>query len=343
MTKKNYYEILEVDKNATADEIKKNYRKLSLQYHPDRNPDDKESEDKFKEVAEAYATLSNDEKRRQYDFELSMSNEKWFNPFAKFDGGFADFFNGGFGKQQTVECGNDVYVDVQVTLQDIYNQNKIKITYNKNVPCHFCNGTGAENGKTKTCYTCNGMGMISKTQIKGNMMYTSQTICPDCHGKGVIAENKCHYCNGSGFESVETVVEIKIPSNIYDDSNVMLKGYGDLPKSKNGIPGNLILTFHIENDDYFKVSNNNLLHIEYVPLTDCLLGCKRNIKTINGKELSLDIPELTEYGKKFVFNEYGMWGKPYTVIIRYELPKQLTKKQKQLLGKFEKENYKNDN
>lgn len=340
MTQKNYYDILGIDKNASNDEIKRVYKKLALLFHPDRNPDNQEAEEKFKEIAEAYSVLSDDEKRRQYDMKQSMS-EGGFNPFTGF-GGFGDFF-GGFGRHQTVEYGSDVHVKLEVSLQDIYNNNKIKVKYCKNVPCHFCNGTGAENGKVKTCHKCNGTGMISKTQVNGNMMYTTQTVCPDCRGKGSIFENACSSCHGSGFEKTESIIEFNVPSNVFDGANMSLNGYGNLPNSKNGVPGDLIVTFNIKQDEYFKVANGTLLHIEYVPLTECLLGCSKIIKTINGKEIKIDIPELTEHGKKYVFDEYGMWGKPYTVIVRYELPKKLTKKQKQLLEKFEKENNKNDN
>lgn len=341
MDKKNYYDILGVDKNVTDDELKRVYKKLALLFHPDRNPDDKDAEEKFKDIAEAYSVLSDKDKRKQYDLEQSMKNGS-FNPFAGFGGGFSDFF-GGFGKQRTFERGNDVYINVDVTLQDIYNSNKIKVKYNKNVPCHFCNGTGSESGKTKTCHICNGTGMISRTQVNGNIMYTTQSPCSECHGTGQIIEKHCASCNGSGFEKNESIIEFNVPNNVFENAKMPLNGYGDLPKSKNGFPGDLIINFHIKQDEYFKVSNGNLLHIEYVPFTECLLGSKRTIKTINGKELKIDIPELTEHGKKYVFEEYGMWGKPYTVIVRYELPKKLTKKQKQLLEKFEKENNKNDN
>lgn len=339
MSKKNYYKILGVDKNVQPDELKRVYKKLALQFHPDRNPDNKEAEEKFKEIAEAYSILSDEEKRRQYDIEQSMGG-RGFNPFAGF-GGFGDFLDG-FGRHQTVEHGNDLYLTVEVSLQDIYNNNRIKVKYNKNVPCHFCNGTGAENGKVKTCNTCNGTGMVSNTQINGNMIYTSQMICPDCHGKGSTFENICLSCGGSGYESNESGVEFNVPSNVFEGANMKLNGYGDLSKSKNGLPGDLIITFNIRQDDYFKVANGTLLHIEYVPLTDCLLGCNRTIKTIDGKEIKIEIPELTEHGKKYLFNEYGMWGKPYTVIVRYKLPEKLTNKQKQLLEKFEKETNKND-
>ena len=342
MNKKNYYDILGVDKNVTDEELKRVYKKLALQYHPDKNPNNKDAEEKFKDIAEAYSILSDSDKRKQYDFEQSIQNGGGFNPFTGFGGGFGDFFRG-FGRQENVEHGSDVYVNVNVSLKDIYNSNKINVKYEKKVPCHFCNGSGSENGKTKVCHVCNGNGVVSHTQVQGNMIYTTQTSCPECHGTGKIVEKHCSYCKGTCFEKIEATVEFNVPNNVVENSKMMLNGHGDLSKSKNGMPGNLIVIFHIKTDDYFKFSNDNLLHIEYVPLVECLLGTKRVIKTINGKEIKIDIPELTEHGKKYVFDEYGMWGKPYTVIVRYELPKKLTKKQKQLLEKFEKENYKNDN
>lgn len=331
--KKNYYEILGVDKSATADEIKKKYRKLSLKYHPDKNPDNKEAEEKFKDIAEAYGVLSDNEKRQKYDLEQS-------GQFGGFDGwdmfrnqGFSSFFNN-FGRQQRVEHGNDVYVNVNVSLQDIFNGKTGKIKYTRHEPCHFCNGTGAENGKVKVCPTCNGKGVLSETKIQGNSMFTTQSVCPSCRGKGNIAEKNCTHCNGNGLEANKATIEFKIPNEAFDGATMLMSGYGDLPRTSNGIPGNLIITFHIAPDNYYRVVNNNLVHDEFVPLVDCLLGCKRTIKTIDGQERTIDIPELTEDGKSFVFNDVGMWGKPYTVFIKHQMPTKLTKKQKDLLKEF---------
>jgi molecular chaperone DnaJ len=338
---KNYYEILGVDENVKPDELRKVYRKLSLQYHPDRNPDNKEAEEKFKEISEAYDVLSDEEKRKKYDFERKVgSNGGGFNPFGGFGeggfGGFSDFFNG-FGRRQQVEKGNDVYLNVNVSLEDIYNKKYVKISYNKHIPCHFCDGTGAEGGKVKTCTHCNGSGMISNTQVHGNTIYTSQSPCPTCHGQGKIIEKKCTHCNGNGFENTKAYFEFNIPEGAFDGANVMVEGKGDLPKSPNGIPGNLILIFHIKPHDYFKVTNDGLVHEEYVPISECLLGCKKTVKTIDGKSNVIDIPELTENGKRITFRDKGMWGKPYTVIVKYKLPKKLTDKQKELLKEFGKE------
>jgi molecular chaperone DnaJ len=331
---KNYYEILGVDENATADEIKKSYRKLSIKYHPDRNPDDKEAEEKFKEIAEAYETLSDENKRKQYDIERKGGG---FNPFGGFGShDFSDFFSG-FGRRQQVEKGEDVYVNVNITLQDIYKQKNIEVNYSKHAPCHFCNGTGAEGGKVTVCPHCNGSGMISKTQVHGNAIYTTQSPCPHCQGKGKTIDKKCVHCNGSGNEIIKDKVDFNIPSGAFDNASMLMEGYGDLPKTKNGIPGNLVITFHIIPDEYFKVENGTLVHDEYIPFVDCLLGCKRTIKGINGKEYSLNIPELTRDEKRFAFRDNGLWGKPYIVTVKYQMPDKLTDKQKDLLKKFYKE------
>lgn len=335
---KNYYEILGVDSKATADEIKKAYRKLSIKYHPDKNPDNKEAEEKFKEIAEAYSVLSNEEKRKKYDWEQTIGGgENGGDAWDMFrNRGFSDFFNG-FGRQQApIERGNDIYVNVNVSLQDIYNQKTGAIKYTKHVPCHFCNGTGAEDGKVKYCTTCNGTGVVSSTKVQGNTIFTSQSPCPTCGGRGKIPEKACAHCNGTGFEATKGNVEFTIPNGVFEGATMLMEGLGDLPKTSNGIPGNLIIVFHIHKDEYFRVSNGNLVHDEFVPFTECLLGCKRTIKTIDGKERTIEIPELTSDNTRYTFDDVGMWGKPYTVFIRYELPSKLTKKQKDLLKELNK-------
>jgi molecular chaperone DnaJ len=339
---KNYYEILgltEEDKKLSDDDFKKvlrkKYRELTLKYHPDKNPGNKEFEEKFKDITEANNILSDSEKRKKYDWEQSMGGNVGFNPFNGFGGGFSDFFNGFSG--ETIERGTDVYVNINVSLQDIYQQKEIEITYNKKIPCSSCLGTGAENGKIKTCDMCNGTGVISNRQMRGNMMFMSQSPCPKCKGEGNIIEKPCVKCNGSGFEIIKEKARLKIPSDVFDGANILMEGYGNLPKKSKGLPGNLIIRFHVKPDEYFKVSNNNLIHIEYIPLTECLLGCKRIIKTIDGNEREIEIPELTEHGKKYIFNDVGMWHNPYTIIIRYQMPDKLTNKQRELLKKFNRE------
>jgi molecular chaperone DnaJ len=228
-------------------------------------------------------------------------------------------------------------VNVNVSLQDIYNEKVGKINYTKRIPCQHCNGTGAENGKIKQCTVCNGTGTITKTQVHGNSMFTSQSLCQACGGKGHIIETPCKKCNGKGLENSKATVEFTIPKGVFDGARMLMEGYGDLPKTGNGIPGNLIVVFHIVSDDYFKVVNGCLVHEENVPITDCLLGCKRTIKTINGEERVIDLPELTEQGKHYTFEDVGMWNQPYVVVINYQMPNKLTEKQKDLLSKFKDE------
>ena len=341
---KNYYEILgisEDDKKLTDDKFKKlvrgKYKPLALKYHPDKNPDDKEAEEKFKEISEAYDVLSDSEKRKKYDFEQSVGNGGGFNPFAGFNGfnfsNASDFFRGFNTREQFVK-GDDIHLNVNVTLQDIYNQKTIETFYYKNILCPKCDGTGAIDGKLKQCKRCNGRGMIVETQVHGNSVFQRQSICPECNGKGNIPEKECEHCKGKGVERIRTSVKFPIPKEAFDNSTMLMEGQGNFPNSKNGIPGDLYIVFHIVPDSYFKVSNKNVIHEEYVPLKDCLLGCKFNVKTISGKDLTIQLPELTEDGKKFTFYNEGMWNNPYTVFIKYKMPDKLTDKQREILKDF---------
>ena len=166
------------------------------------------------------------------------------------------------------------------------------------------------------------------------MTFTQQTVCPHCGGQGKTAETPCSHCNGSGLQGSKATIRIRVPNEAFEGANMLLEGHGDLPKSKDGIPGNLVLIFHVKENDYFRVTNNGLVHDEYVDFTDCLLGCTKEVKTVNGKTIKIDIPELTPSGKKYTFTEGGMWKKPYTVYVKYKLPEKLSKKQKEMLKEF---------
>ena len=327
-----YYEVLGVEKDESPEELKKVYRKLSLQYHPDRNPNNKEAEEKFKQIAEAYDVLSDKDKRQKYNWELSMGSSS--NPFGNgFAGmGMGDFFRG-FNRQaqQPVQRGKDILIDINVTLEEVYFENEIDVTYTQKQRCKECDGTGAKDKKLTTCPHCNGTGVITNMQVNGNMIFQSQSQCPHCNGKGQYPETACSHCNGIGLVDKDVTTKIKLPKGVFDKATMRMHGRGDMAPSINGIQGNLIVRFNISEHDYFDVNDGYLIHYEYIPFVDCLLGCERTIKTINNEEIKLEIPELTENDKEFLFNEYKMWNNPYVVIIKHEYPKLLTEKQRNIL------------
>lgn len=335
-----YYEVLGVEKDVSPEELKKVYRKLSLQYHPDRNPDNKEAEEKFKQIAEAYDVLSDKDKRQKYDWELSMGSmgSRGFNPFGGGFPGMGDFFRG-FNRQaqQPAQRGKDILIDINVTLEEVYFENEIDVTYTQKQRCKECDGTGAKDKKLVTCPLCNGTGVITNMQINGNMMFQSQSQCPHCNGKGQYPETSCSHCNGKGLVDKEVTAKIKLPKGVFDKATMRMHGRGDMAPSANGIQGNLIVRFNISEHDYFDVNDGYLIHYESVPFVDCLLGCERTIKTINNEEIKLEIPELTENDKEFLFNEYKMWDNPYVVIIKHEYPKLLTEKQRNILMQLKEE------
>lgn len=333
-----HYEVLGVDKDVSTEELKKVFRKLSLKYHPDRNPDDKEAEDKFRQIAEAYEVLSDKEKRQQYDWELSMGNGG-FNPFGGGFPGMGDFFRG-FGRysqQPPVERGNDILIEVEVTLEEVYNESEVNVTYTQKQRCKECDGTGAKDKRIITCSHCQGSGVITNTQINGNMMFQTQSPCPHCHGKGKYPEIKCSHCDGNGLEDVEVTTKIKLPKGVFDKATMRLRNRGDMPASANGIQGNLIVTFKILEHDYFVIDNGYLVHEEEVPYIDCLLGTQIEVKTINGESIQIDIPELTSSDTEYSYRKYGLWNNPYIVIIKHKYPEKLTEQERVLLTKLKEE------
>lgn len=323
----NYYKILGVQENATLEDIKKVYKKLAIELHPDKTNGNKELEEKFKQVTEAYNVLSNDEKRKKYDFERNMKS-------SNFNFGFSQDFMNQFNRQQK---GADVFVVVDITLEDIYFQKEKNISYNRNVHCTHCDGTGSKNKKLTACPHCNGIGFVRNSIIQGYTTYTSLTPCPNCNGDGKIPEQKCEHCNGTGLESKKITLKLKINKNTYNNSNTVISSYGHFTRD-NGIskiiPGNLILQFNILPHDYFYVQNNTLMHDEYVDIFKCLLGGDIKLKTIEGTEENKTIPELTKNDTLIMFDNYGLWNNPYVVNIKYKLPDKLSNKQKKLIKKI---------
>ncbi|MEI6816591.1 MAG: molecular chaperone DnaJ [Bacteroidota bacterium] len=313
MAKRDYYEILGVDKNSTEQEIKKAYRQMALKYHPDKNPDNKEAEDKFKEAAEAYDVLSNPDKKRKYDqfghqgvgnqgFESGNVNmEDIFSHFGDIFGGqhpFESFFGGGgnAGGRRYVNKGTNLRIKVKLTLQEIATGVEKKIKVNKLINCKECSGTGAEKGSSfQQCKTCKGSGQIRRVTntILGQMQTTS--TCPTCNGEGQQIINKCKKCSGSGVEKGEEMITFNIPAGVADGMQLSLSGKGNAAEH-GGIPGDLIIVIEEIEDAQLQRDGNNLLYELYVSMADAALGTSVDIPTIEGKA-RIKIDAGTQSGK----------------------------------------------
>lgn len=313
--KRDYYEVLGVSKTATADEIKKAYRKKAIQYHPDRNPGDKEAEEKFKEAAEAYDVLSNPDKRSRYDqfghnmgpqgfggggfSGGGMSMEDIFSHFGDiFEGaGFGGF--GGFGggrARRTVNRGSDLRINVKVTLKDVVKGVVKKFKINRYVACEHCHGTGAKDGTAfKTCTTCHGTGTVTRIQqtFLGQMQSTSP--CPDCHGEGKIISDPCTYCHGEGVERKEEIIEVKIPAGVSDGMTLKMEGKGNAAR-RGGVSGNLLIQISEERDPELIRDENDITYNLMLDFPTAVLGGKVEVPTVDGRA-RVTIEPGTQSGK----------------------------------------------
>ncbi len=322
MEEKSYYEILGVEKNATADEIKKAYKKKAIQYHPDRNPGNKEAEEKFKEAAEAYSVLSDPDKRQRYDqfgkagvsgaagnggpfgdgFGGGMSMDDIFSMFGDIFGGrsgfggFGGFGGSGGGTQQRKFRGSDLRVRVKLNLKEISTGVEKKFKLKKYVACPHCHGSGAEgNGGTETCPTCKGRGTVIRTQqtILGTMQ--TQTTCPTCGGEGHVIKNKCTHCGGDGIVMGEETVTVKIPAGVAEGMQLSMSGKGNAGKH-NGIPGDLLIVVEEEKDKELIRDENDLVYNLLLSVPTATLGGTVEIPTVDNK-VKVKIEPGTQPGK----------------------------------------------
>ncbi len=354
MAKRDYYEILGVDRNASKEEIKKAYRKLALKYHPDKNPGDKEAEEKFKEAAEAYEVLSDDEKRRKYDAyghaglgnggfgAGGMSVEDIFEHFSDIFGGspFDSFFGGGrrYTRKKTYR-GSDIRIKVQLNLEEIARGVKKKIKVKKYVTCDSCGGSGARQGaSTGKCTTCMGTGQIRRTTSTFlGQMVTTQT-CPTCHGEGQVIIDKCPRCAGEGRVMGEEIIEINIPAGVSEGVQLSVSGKGNAAP-RGGVPGDLLVTIHETEHPLLKREGNNLVYDLYLNFADAALGATVEVPTIDGKA-RIQIPAGTQGGKIFRLKGKGIpelngYGRGDQLIyVNIYVPKKLTSEEKQLLEKL---------
>ena len=357
MEKRDYYEVLGVSKSADATEIKKAYRKLALKYHPDKNPGDKEAEEKFKEAAEAYDVLSNEEKKRRYDqfghagvggagqggFGGGMSMDDIFSQFGDIFGSFGGFSGfGGFGggrSARRVNRGTNLRVKVKMNLQEIATGIEKKIKVKKYVACQHCNGTGAKDGKSySTCSTCKGSGQVTRVQntILGAMQTTS--TCPTCEGEGKIITEKCTFCNGEGVLMSEEVISINIPAGVGEGMQLSLSGKGNAAR-RGGVNGDLIVLIEEEEHPELVRDGNDLLYNVFIGYPEAVLGETVEIPTIEGKvKVKIEagtqpgkilrlrgkgLPDVNGYGKGDLLAKVNVW-----------IPKNLSKDEKKLVEKM---------
>ena len=342
--KRDYYEVLEVPKTATADEIKKAYRKQAIKYHPDKNPGDKEAEEKFKEAAEAYEVLSDPQKRQRYDqfghagmggasgfSGGGMSMDDIFSHFGDIFGGsgFSSFFGGGFGgsrrggPQTRVNKGSNLRVKVKLTLSEVANGVTKKIKVNKYVACDKCNGTGAfDSNSYSNCSTCHGSGVVTRitNTILGQMQQSS--VCPNCGGDGRIITRRCTSCGGEGIVQKEDIVTLNIPAGVADGMQLSVSGKGNAARH-GGINGDLLVVIQEEEHPELIRDGNDFIYSLFLSMPDAILGTTAEIPTVDGKvKIKIDpgtqsgkilrlrgkgIPELNGYGRGDLLVNIQVW------------------------------------
>lgn len=368
MAKRDYYEVLGVDKNASEEEIKKAYRKLAIKYHPDRNPDSKEAEEKFKEAAEAYDVLHDAQKRQQYDqfgFEApgiggaegfssagGFSMDDIFSMFGDVFGGHGGFggrsgfsgfsgFSGG-STQRTQYRGTDLRLKVKLSLQEIATGVTKKFKVKKDVTCPHCHGSGAEHGSgSETCPTCHGQGVVVKTVRTMLGMMQTQTECPTCHGEGTVIKNKCHECRGSGVVKGEEVVEIKIPAGVAEGMVVNVPGKGNAGQH-NGVNGNIQVFIEEEANDTFIRDGQDIIYNLLLDFPTAALGGDVEIPTIEGTKVKFKIEPGTQPGKTLrlkgkglpAIQGYGNGKGDLLVNISVFVPKTLTREEKDTIERL---------
>ncbi len=320
--KRDYYEVLGVSKDASNDEIKKAYRKLAVKYHPDRNPDDKAAEEKFKEAAEAYDVLSDAEKRAKYDqFGHSMGPQGFGGAGAGFGGGFGgggfsmedifaqfgDIFGdvgGGMGgatygtrrPRKRTNKGTDLRITVKVTLKDIMNGVEKKLKIPRLVACEHCNGTGAKDGTSfKTCTRCHGTGYINHVQQSIFGAVQTEAVCPDCNGEGKIINEPCSYCNGTGVEKKDDIVSFMIPPGVENGMVLTMRGKGNAPRH-GGINGDLLIVIQEEKDPELIRDGDDLIYNLMLDFPTAALGGQAEVPTVDGRA-RIKIAPGTQPGK----------------------------------------------
>lgn len=372
--KRDYYEVLGVSKTATEQEIKAAYKKMAIKYHPDRQGDKseaekKEAEAKFKEAAEAYDVLHDPQKRQRYDqFGFAgvggaggfggqgMSMDDIFSQFgdifsdlfgggAGFTGGFGGGFSGfggGRGARKPQHRGGDLRLKVRLTLKECATGVTKKFKVRKKITCSHCHGSGAENGSgdTQTCQTCHGTGYLLRSQRSVFGMMQTQSVCPDCHGEGQIIKNKCHLCGGTGVQTGDEVVEVKIPAGVQDGMVLNVPGKGDAA-IHGGVPGDIQVFIEVEQDKDFVRQDNDLIYNLLVDVPTAVLGGTVEVPTLDSKVM-LKIDPGTQPGKVLrlrgkglpALQGYGYGNGDLIVNISVYIPETLSREEREAFEKM---------
>ena len=351
MAKRDYYEVLGLQRGASKDDIKKAYRKVAVSNHPDRNPGDKEAEERFKEATEAYEVLADDEKRQAYD-QFGFAGVEGmggggaggfshaFHDFEDIFGGFSDIFETFFGgggrgrRRSSVRSGADLRYDMEISFEEAVFGTRKEVSYKRHTTCDRCNGSGAEGGAgRKTCPTCGGVGQVRRSQG----FFSIASTCPTCGGEGQIVEDPCSKCGGSGLLNQQRTVKVTIPPGMDSGKRISLRGEGDA--GPNGGPaGDLYVVVRVKPHEYFERQGNDLYCLIPITITQAALGADVQIPTIDGERVKLSIPPGTQNEKLFRIRHYGVphlqdsskRGDLY-VKIHVDVPRKLSGKAKKLL------------
>ncbi|MGB3849193.1 MAG: molecular chaperone DnaJ [Tunicatimonas sp.] len=352
MAKRDYYEILGLSRNATPEELKKAYRKTAIKFHPDKNPDNPEAEDMFKEAAEAYEVLSDPQKRERYDRfghqgvgggggfgGGSMNMDDIFSQFGDIFGGgsaFESFFGGGGGRGTRQRRGSNLRIKLKLTLDEVSHGVEKKIKVKRYVSCDTCGGNGAKNGTAlQTCSTCSGSGQTRKVvnTMLGQMVSTN--TCDTCGGEGKIVSQRCDNCHGEGRLMEEEVIPVQIPEGVGEGIQLSMSGKGNVPK-RGGVPGDLLIVIEEAEDEHLKRDGSNIVYDLHLSFVDAVLGTDVEVPTVDGK-VKIKIEPGTQSGKILRLRGKGIkdinsYGKGDQLIhVNVWTPQKVSNDEKQML------------